>query len=200
METKERILKAALAHFAQDGFEAASMSAIAKEIGITKGALYRHYRNKRAILEAITRRMEQKDSEFADQDAVPKSVLSENPSVYEKTKIEALQAFSRRMFRYWTADDFAASFRRLLTLEQYRSAEMQMLYQQYLATGPMNYVADILSSWGDVKAKVHAASFYGALFLLYSAYDAACDDQTKRAVTALADRCIVGLINYGASS
>ncbi len=41
------------------------------------------------------------------------------------------------MFRYWTEEEFPSCFRRMLTLEQYRSAEMSALYQQYLAAGPL---------------------------------------------------------------
>ena len=45
--TKEKIMFAALKLFAKDGYEAVSVSAIAGELGITKGALYKHYKNKR---------------------------------------------------------------------------------------------------------------------------------------------------------
>ena len=48
-DTKENILMTALYLFARDGYEAVSVSAIAGELGMTKGALYRHYKNKRDI-------------------------------------------------------------------------------------------------------------------------------------------------------
>ena len=41
--TKEDILIVALHLFARDGYEAVSVSQIAGELGMTKGALYRHY-------------------------------------------------------------------------------------------------------------------------------------------------------------
>ena len=52
-DTKERILMTALRLFARDGYEAVSVSAIAGELGMTKGALYKHYRNKRDIFDSI---------------------------------------------------------------------------------------------------------------------------------------------------
>ena len=55
--TKERILLTALELFARDGYEAVSVSTIAGALGMTKGALYRHYANKRAIFESIVKRM-----------------------------------------------------------------------------------------------------------------------------------------------
>ena len=48
-DTKEKILMTALQLFARDGYEAVSVRNIAEELGITKGALYRHYKNKRDI-------------------------------------------------------------------------------------------------------------------------------------------------------
>ncbi len=64
--TKEAILTVAVHLFARDGYEAVSVSRIAGELGMTKGALYRHYQNKRDIFEHIVKRMEQGDSEQAE--------------------------------------------------------------------------------------------------------------------------------------
>ena len=61
MDTKEKILLAALGLFARDGYEAVSVSMIAGELGMTKSALYRHYQNKRDIFEQILARMERMD-------------------------------------------------------------------------------------------------------------------------------------------
>ena len=44
--TKEDIMAVALHLFAQNGYEAVSVSQIAGALGMTKGALYRHYENK----------------------------------------------------------------------------------------------------------------------------------------------------------
>ena len=51
-DTKKSILLSALVLFARDGYEAVPVSAIAGELGITKGALYKHYKNKREFLTA----------------------------------------------------------------------------------------------------------------------------------------------------
>ena len=53
IDTKEKILMTSLHLFARDGYEAVSVSMIAKELGITKGALYKHYKNKRDIFDSI---------------------------------------------------------------------------------------------------------------------------------------------------
>ena len=52
-ETKERILNTALALFSQRGYLGTSMRDIAQRLGITKGALYKHYAGKQEILDSI---------------------------------------------------------------------------------------------------------------------------------------------------
>ena len=47
--TKEKILLTSLKLFAQDGYEAVSISKISGELGMAKSALYKHYKNKRDI-------------------------------------------------------------------------------------------------------------------------------------------------------
>ncbi len=185
--TKEKILTTALALFAANGYEAVSVSDIAGQLGMTKGALYKHYKNKRDIFDSILTRMEQQDAERARAFALPEGTLSQMEEAYRSASLEQLTAFSRAQFRYWTEDDFAAPFRRMLTLEQYRGDEMGRLYQQYLAAGPLGYVADLLGSLGFDCPQCRAAELYAPMFCLYSVYDGAAD---KAAVTALADACI----------
>ena len=183
-DTKESILLAALRLFARDGFEATSVSTIAGALGITKGALYRHYRNKRDIFDSIVARMEQQDAESAAAFSLPEGTLQEMPDEYRHASVNSLVDFSRAQFRYWTEDDFASSFRKMRTLEQYRSEEMMHLYQQYLAAGPLGYTADLFRSLGYEQPEKKAAAFYAPMFLLYSVYDGA---QSKSAVTAEID-------------
>ena len=61
-DTKERILESALRLFARDGYEAVSVSMIAGELGMTKGALYKHYKSKRDIFDSILRKPDAKAS------------------------------------------------------------------------------------------------------------------------------------------
>lgn len=83
MDTKERILLSALRLFARDGYEAVSVSSIAAELGITKGALYRHYQSKRDIFDHILARMEQRDAERAGEFGVPEGTKDEMEEKYK---------------------------------------------------------------------------------------------------------------------
>ena len=51
--TRERILDAALALFAEKGYDATSMREISEQLGITKAALYYHFDSKADIVRAM---------------------------------------------------------------------------------------------------------------------------------------------------
>lgn len=172
---KEEILIVALHLFARDGYEAVSVSQIAGELDMTKGALYRHYKSKRDIFDCIVQRMEQQDSEQARQNEVPEESIENVPEEYQNVSVEDFVGYSKSMFEYWTEDDFASSFRKMLTLEQFRNEEMQNLYQQYLVSGPAEYVKDLFKNMEIKNPEEEAVKFYANMFFYYSVYDGAAD-------------------------
>ena len=172
---KEEILIVALHLFARDGYEAVSVSQIAGELDMTKGALYRHYKSKRDIFDCIVQRMEQQDSEQARQNEVPEESIEKVPEEYQNVSVEDFVGYSKSMFEYWTEDDFASSFRKMLTLEQFRNEEMQNLYQQYLVSGPAEYVKDLFKNMEIKNPEENAVQFYANMFFYYSVYDGATD-------------------------
>jgi len=70
--TKENILLTALV----------SVRAIAGKLGMTKGALYKHYKNKRDIFNSIVERMNQMDYERAKQYEVQEEIFEKMPQAY----------------------------------------------------------------------------------------------------------------------
>ena len=175
---KEEILIVALHLFARDGYEAVSVSQIAGELDMTKGALYRHYKSKRDIFDSIVKRMEQQDGEQARENEVPEESVEKTPEEYQNVSFDDFVEYSKSMFEYWTEDDFASSFRKMLTIEQFRSEEMQKLYQQYLAAGPASYVKDLFESMGLADAENKAIRFCAIMYFYYSIYDGT-DDKEK---------------------
>ena len=172
---KEEILIVALHLFARDGYEAVSVSQIAGELDMTKGALYRHYKSKRDIFDSIVKRMEQQDSEQARENEVPEESIEKTPEEYQNISFDDFVEYSKSMFEYWTEDDFASSFRKMLTIEQFRSEEMQNLYQQYLVSGPAEYVKDLFKNMKIKNPEEEAVKFYANMFFYYSVYDGATD-------------------------
>ncbi len=179
-DTKERILETALALFAQSGYLGTSMSDIAKELGITKGALYKHYVGKQEILDSIVERMDQMDRERAAAYEMPETEPDGFAEAYLHTPIEKIRAYGTAQFDHWTKDPFSSNFRKMLTLEQYRDPKLAQLYHDYLAAGPTEYMAAIFRKLApsDDAAMQLALEFYGPMFLLYSVYDGADEKES----------------------
>ena len=178
--TKERILETALELFAQSGYLGTSMSNIAGELRITKGALYKHYTSKQEILSSIVERMNQMDYERAEEYEMPEVEPDGFAEAYLHTPIEKIRAYSMAQFDHWTKEHFSSNFRKMLTLEQYRDPKLAKLYHDYLATGPTEYMAAIFRKLtdSDDAAMQLALEFYGPMFLLYSVYDGAADKES----------------------
>ena len=176
-DTREKILMTALQLFAKDGYEAVSVRTIAEELGMTKGALYRHYKNKRDIFDCIVKRMIQIDAQRAMEYHMPDEGYDSKPDAYGNTTLQSIQEYTIEQFRFWTEDEFASCFRKMLTLEQYRNEEMAELYSQCIVAGPVTYMEDLfreLIQKGVLKAenpRQLAVEYYAPLFLLICTYD-----------------------------
>ena len=179
-DTKERILETALELFAETGYLGTSMSDIAGRLGITKGALYKHYAGKQEILDSIVERMNRMDYERAEEYEMPETQPDGFAEAYLHTPIAKIRAYSMAQFDHWTKETFSSNFRKMLTLEQYRDPKLRQLYHDYLATGPTEYMAAIFRKLtdSDEAAMQLALEFYGPMFLLYSVYDGASDKES----------------------
>ena len=190
-DTKENILLTALRLFAKNGYEAVSVSMIAGELGMVKSSLYKHYKNKRDVFNSVVKRMEQMDLERAKEYEMPEGTFAQMAEAYRKIAPEKIKEYSRAQFQYWTEDEFSASFRKMLTLEQYRSPEMAALYQQYLVSGPLEYMTDLFRGMAlknmneQMDPRQLALNFYAPFYLLISIYDAA---ENKEEVTILFEK------------
>ena len=60
MTTKERIVEEALTLFAQNGYKGTSVKNIADAVGIKDSSIYKHYKSKREIVDAIVTQMRDK--------------------------------------------------------------------------------------------------------------------------------------------
>ena len=156
------------------------MSDIAKRLGITKGALYKHYASKQEILDSIVERMNRSDYERAEEYEMPETEPNGFAEAYMNTPTEKIREYSAAQFDHWTRERFSANFRKMLTLEQYRDPKLAQLYHDYLATGPAEYMAAIFRKLtdSDESAMQLALEFYGPMFLLYSIYDGAKDKES----------------------
>lgn len=203
-DTKEKILLTALHLFARDGYEAVSVRTIAEELGMTKGALYRHYKNKRDIFDSIVERMIQIDAKRAEEFQVPAKQYEDMPDVYENTSLEDIHTFTVEQLKFWTEDAFASLFRRMLSLEQYRNTEMAELYSQCIVYGPVAYIEDLFRELirkgvlREANPRQLAVEYYAPLFLLIHMYDIRGDN--REAIQILTKHTEHFMENYGVGS
>ncbi len=176
-DTKERILNEALKLFAEKGYEATGVTDIAESVGIKAPSLYKHYKSKKDIFDGIIERVSEMDKEQAKEHEMPEETIEAAEDSYKNVPFEKICEFTKAMFLHWTEEDFSGCFRKLVTLEQYKSPEMGKLYQQYISGGPVKYMADIFSAVAESESEalLLAIEFYGPIYLLYSIYDDTSD-------------------------
>lgn len=159
---------------------------IAQQLGFTKAALYKHYTSKQEILDRIVEHMNEMDYERAESYEMPETEPDGFAEAYLNTPIQKIRAYSMAQFDHWTKEPFSSNFRKMLTLEQYRDPKLAQLHHDYLAGGPLEYMAAIFRKLTDTDeaAMQLALEFYGPMYLLYSVYDGA---QDKDSVAPLLD-------------
>ena len=184
--TKERILRTALELFAQNGYLGTSMNDIAGQLGITKAALYKHYAGKQEILDKIVERMNKMDYERAEAYEMPETEPDGFAEAYLHTPVQKIRTYSLAQFDHWTKESFSSNFRKMLTLEQYRDPKLAQLHHDYLAGGPLEYMAAIFRKFADSDedAMQLALEFYGPMYLLYSVYDGAKEKESVSSLLA----------------
>lgn len=98
-DKKENILNAALELFANEGYNAISTSKIAKEAGVSEGLIFRHFGNKKGLLQAIMEDVEVRISrlfgpilfEEAPRKVIRKTILlpfKVDPAEYDYWKLQ----------------------------------------------------------------------------------------------------------------
>ncbi|MEM9992331.1 MAG: TetR/AcrR family transcriptional regulator, partial [Bacteroidota bacterium] len=58
MQKKEKILDVALELFSTEGYNAISTSKIARQAGVSEGLIFRHFKNKKGLLDALVKEAE----------------------------------------------------------------------------------------------------------------------------------------------
>mgnify|MGYP000096136853 FL=1 len=145
-DTKQRILEKALELFSSRGYDAVSVGEIAKAVGVKAPSLYNHYPSKQAIFDAIveeTALQYQRDTDRIDihvQDA------AQDIPVFTEITEDALFEKVRQIFSYSLHNETISRFRRMMTIEQFRSPELAALYSRRYVERITAYHAGIFRS------------------------------------------------------
>ena len=155
-DTKQKILDKALELFSTQGYDSVSVGELAKAVGIKAPSLYNHFSSKQAIFDAI---MESTAAQYeADTDQINIHVqnAAQDIPVFTEITADALFEKVRQIFEYSLHNETISRFRRMMTIEQFRSPELAALYSRRYVERVLDYHAGIfraLIAAGEITAE-----------------------------------------------
>lgn len=173
MTTKERIVEEALTLFAQNGYKGTSVKNIADAVGIKDSSIYKHYKSKREIVDAIVTQMKEKMYHMSVDFGLPTDErMEEAAKQYGRMTLEELQTISRNVFLFYLRDDFMSRFWRFATMEQYQDGEIYEIYRSLFFEQSIAFQKELFSdmirqgSFIQADPEVMALNFYTPIFFL----------------------------------
>ena len=142
-DTKRRILDKALELFSTQGYDSVSVGEIAKAVGIKAPSLYNHFSGKQAIFDAIVEATAAQYEEDTDKIDIHVQDSDRDINVFAKITEDALFEKVQQIFDYSLHNENISRFRRMMTIEQFRSPELAELYTKRYVERISDYHAGI---------------------------------------------------------
>lgn len=187
MDTKKRILDEALTLFSEKGYANVFVGDIADRVGIKAPSLYKHYKNKRAIFDAIIDEMNQRFAEQAKSMNINGTDAQKDSEIYKNMSEENLLALGRQFFLYYLHDDYNKRFRKMLTIEQFNSKDLADIYSKLYVDDPLAYQSMLLGMVAQAgmlhtdNVNIMTLHFYAPIYFLLTM----CDRDPEREPEAL---------------
>ena len=140
MSTKQRILDEALTLFAENGYDGTGVDLIAERVGIKGPSLYKHYKGKEEILNALIDAAEERYEEyFGSEKHIGK--LPQSREEFIKVTMERI-SFTMR-------DPVIRKMRMLLVQEQFRNERISEVTTRHQLDGIQRMFAKIIKGMMD---------------------------------------------------
>ena len=155
-DTKQRILDKALELFSAKGYDSVSVGEIAKAVGIKAPSLYNHFPSKQAIFDAIVESTAVQYESDTDKIDIHVQDGRKDIPIFTETTEDALFEKVRQIFEYSLHNETISRFRRMMTIEQFRSPELAALYSGRYVERVLDYHAGIfraLIAAGEIIAE-----------------------------------------------
>ena len=182
MSTKKKILDAALTLFSEKGYANVFVAEIAEAVGIKAPSLYKHYKSKQDIFNAILDEMKSSYDRQASMLNLNGNNASADAEIYASVSEDEVVKMGLGLFSYFLHDEYAQKFRKMLTIEQFNNSELAQLFTKQYADDPLSYQAALFSMLclkGVLKEEnpnVMALQFYAPIFMLLTL----CDREPSR--------------------
>ena len=187
MDTKKKILDVALTLFSEKGYGNVYVGQIAEGVGIKAPSLYKHYKSKQDIFEAILEEMRKRyDKEAAHLNMTGNDFLIDF-ELYNNISEDELVKMGIGLFSFFLHDEYECKFRKMLTIEQFSNKELAELFSHQYFNEPLKYqtgLLQLLIMQGHMKnedANVMALQFFAPIYLLMTV----CDREPQREAEAL---------------
>jgi len=173
MDTKHRILDEALTLFSEKGFANVFVNDIAERVGIKAPSLYKHYKNKQAIFDAIIDEMNHRFDEQAQALSINGTDPNADAEVFINMDEDRLVKLGTDLFKYFLHDSYTKRFRKMLTLEQFQNKELAKVYSQQYIDMPLTYqgmLFGLLVAQGllvTVNVPVMTLQFYAPIYICF---------------------------------
>ena len=145
-DTKKMILKKALELFSESGYDAVSVGEIASAVGIKAPSLYNHFPSKQAIFDAIVEETSKEFEKNTDEVAIHVQNSARDVTVFSQITEDDLVEKVHQIFNISLHDENIALFRKMMTIEQFRSDELSKLYSERYVERIVAYHAGIFKS------------------------------------------------------
>lgn len=142
-DTKQKILDKALALFSSRGYDAVSVGEIAQAVGIKAPSLYNYFPSKQAIFDALVESVAAQYTRDTDQISIHVQNAPQDIPVSTAITEDALYEKVRQIFEYSLHNETIRRFRRMMTIEQFRSPELAALYSRRYVGRVLDYHAGI---------------------------------------------------------
>lgn len=155
-DTKKRILDKALELFSENGYDSVSVGEIAKAVGIKAPSLYSHYPSKQAIFNAIVEDTALQYEKYTDKINIHVQNAKKDMSIFSEITEEVLIKKVNQIFSYSLHDEKISHFRRMMTIEQFRSEELSAFYTERYVDRMIRYHAEIfknLIAAGEIRGE-----------------------------------------------
>ena len=187
MDTKQRILDEALTLFSEKGYANVFVGEIAEKVGIKAPSLYKHYKSKRAIFDAIIDVMNSRFEEQAKALNINGTDAAVDSKIYQDMSEDNLLVLGRQLFLYYLHDDYNKRFRKMLTIEQFNNKELADIYTKLYVDDPLSYQSMLLGMVAQAgmlhtdNVEIMTLHFYAPIYYLLTI----CDRDPSRESKAL---------------
>ena len=128
MNTRQRILDEALTLFSEEGYGNVSVARIAEAVGIKAPSLYKHYKSKKDIFNAILDEMKQRYDEQTGILNMNGSNAELDADIFSTVSEDELVKMGMGLFSYFLHDKYVNRFRKMLTIGQFQDKEIAQMY------------------------------------------------------------------------